>query len=67
MGNSTGLTPVHVNRTLRRLKELGLLDRKGRKITILDRPGLDALASRRRIARRSKLDWLPPTRAVERD
>lgn len=62
IGDATGLTPVHVNRTLRRLKELGLLDRKGRKVTILDRTGLDALAGRRPLTRRSRLDWLPPSR-----
>jgi CRP-like cAMP-binding protein len=36
-----GLTNVHVNRTLRQLREQGLIELQGRQITILDRPGLE--------------------------
>nr|USU32740.1 Crp/Fnr family transcriptional regulator [Methylobacterium sp. OTU13CASTA1] len=40
----TGLTPVHVNRTLQTLRQRGLLTLKGRRLTILSRPGLERLA-----------------------
>jgi CRP-like cAMP-binding protein len=39
-----GLTPVHVNRTLKELREQGLLTFTGHRVRILDRPGLVRLA-----------------------
>ena len=36
MGEATGLTSVHVNRTLRRLRETGLAEMQGRECRILD-------------------------------
>ncbi|MDQ0250441.1 Crp/Fnr family transcriptional regulator [Sphingomonas sp. Sphisp140] len=39
-----GLTGVHVNRVLRELREAGLADFRGGRVTIHDRPGLEALA-----------------------
>ena len=44
LADTTGLTPVHVNRTLRELRREGLIElRKGR-LKILDLPRLRALA-----------------------
>lgn len=39
-----GLTVVHVNRTLQELRRSGLIESENRHITILDKPGLEALA-----------------------
>ncbi len=44
LSDCTGLTPVHVNRTLRDLRERGLMDFRGRRVTIHDLNGLMALA-----------------------
>jgi CRP-like cAMP-binding protein len=39
-----GLTPVHVNRTLRELRERGLVEFRNRRVRILDFPGLKRVA-----------------------
>lgn len=39
-----GLTPVHINRTLKQLREQGLVEFKGGRVTILDLPGLERVA-----------------------
>lgn len=39
-----GLTPVHVNRTLRELRERGLVEFRGRRVTIHDLAGLQRVA-----------------------
>ncbi len=44
LSDCTGLTPVHVNRTLRELRERGLMEFRGRRVTIMDMTGLIALA-----------------------
>ena len=44
IGDALGLTAVHVNRTLRKLREDGLLALKGRTLAILDPDGLAAIA-----------------------
>lgn len=44
LADCTGLTPVHVNRTLRKLRERGLMDFRGRRVTILDMDGLRSVA-----------------------
>ncbi|MBD8677295.1 helix-turn-helix domain-containing protein [Sphingomonas sp. CFBP 13720] len=44
LSDCTGLTPVHVNRTLRELRERGLMDFKGKRVVIHDLAGLKALA-----------------------
>ncbi len=44
LADTTGLTDVHVNRSLRNLKEQGLIELKGKRLTILDLPRLRALA-----------------------
>jgi len=40
IADMTGLTPIHVNRTLRHLSESGLIERSGTSLTILDLPAL---------------------------
>jgi CRP-like cAMP-binding protein len=44
IGDALGLTPVHVNRTLRALKEIGALEIEGRIFRIPDWPRLAAIA-----------------------
>ena len=40
LADATGLTTVHVNRTLQRLREEGLIAVEDRRVTVLDRAGL---------------------------
>jgi CRP-like cAMP-binding protein len=40
LADATGLTTVHVNRTLQRLREEGLIAMDGKRVTVLDRAGL---------------------------
>jgi CRP-like cAMP-binding protein len=40
LADATGLTAVHVNRTLQRLREEGLIVSEGKRLTVLDRAGL---------------------------
>jgi CRP-like cAMP-binding protein len=44
LADTTGMTPVHVNRSLGALRRAGLIARKGRHLTILDLPRLMAVA-----------------------
>ena len=44
LAEALGLTHVHINRTLRKLTEQGLVKFRGGKVTILDLEGLEALA-----------------------
>jgi DNA-binding transcriptional regulator LsrR (DeoR family) len=44
IADALGLTPVHVNRTLRALREDGLIAMDGRSITILDFEALALLS-----------------------
>jgi CRP-like cAMP-binding protein len=44
LADATGLTPVHVNRMLQRLREEGLIAIEGKRWTVLDPPGLRAAA-----------------------
>lgn len=44
LADTTGLTGVHVNRTLQDLRRRGLIELKGGRLTILDLPRLRALA-----------------------
>jgi CRP-like cAMP-binding protein len=39
-----GLTPVHINRTLRELRERGLVEFRNARVRILERPGLERVA-----------------------
>jgi CRP/FNR family transcriptional regulator, anaerobic regulatory protein len=62
IGDATGLTAVHVNRTLRVLSETGLIARMPGAIRILDQARLARLAHH--IPRPERFDtaWLPPAR-----
>ena len=44
LADTTGLTPVHVNRTLKELRQQGLIEIKRRRLKILDLPRLRTLA-----------------------
>ncbi len=44
LADATGLTPVHANRTLQKLKADGLVERSGRVIRVLDPAGLKRVA-----------------------
>ncbi|TFI56808.1 Crp/Fnr family transcriptional regulator [Sphingomonas parva] len=44
IADATGLTAVHVNRMLRELSEDGVISRKGRRISIVDWPGMQQVA-----------------------
>ena len=59
IGDATGLTAVHVNRTMRALVEQGLIERSSGAIRILDQSRLSRVANH--VARKERLDtsWLP--------
>jgi CRP-like cAMP-binding protein len=44
LADATGMTPVHVNRTLKQLREEGLVEIRDRTVKVLDLPGLKAVA-----------------------
>ncbi len=44
LSDCTGLTPVHVNRTLRELRERGLVEFRAKRVRLIDLAGLRALA-----------------------
>jgi CRP-like cAMP-binding protein len=44
LGDTTGLSNVHVNRTLQELRRQGLIELRGRRLTILNLPRLRAIA-----------------------
>ncbi len=44
LGECLGLTAVNVNRTLRELRERGLMEFRGHEVSILDRAGLERIA-----------------------
>lgn len=45
MADATGLTPVHVNRMLRQLREKGMIDYRDRRLVVLDGPAMATLAN----------------------
>jgi CRP-like cAMP-binding protein len=44
LGDTMGLSNVHVNRSLQKLRRRGLIEFKGRRLTILNLPRLRAVA-----------------------
>ena len=44
LADATGLTPVHVNRTLKQLRDEGLIELRGRVLKVLDAPRLKDVA-----------------------
>ncbi len=62
IGDLTGLTAVHVNRTMRVLVEQGLVARAGNMLRILDRDRLARLANYSSRQERIDQAWLPSAR-----
>ncbi|TCP36104.1 Crp/Fnr family transcriptional regulator [Sphingomonas sp. BK235] len=62
IGDLTGITAVHVNRTLRVLREEGLIEQKGHLFQILDLERLQAIAPIRPRTPRFEPDWLSSSR-----
>jgi CRP/FNR family transcriptional regulator, anaerobic regulatory protein len=59
IGDATGLTAVHVNRMLRSLASLGLIERRGSMMTVLDERALKRMANWMEHEEIPKPDWLP--------
>jgi CRP-like cAMP-binding protein len=62
IGDLTGLTAVHVNRTMRVLGEQGLIARSGNMLRILQHDRLARVANYNRRQAAVDRNWLPPTR-----
>jgi CRP/FNR family transcriptional regulator, anaerobic regulatory protein len=62
IGDLTGLTAVHVNRTMRALAEQGLIERSGTMLRIVDIKRLARVANRDHQGVAVETSWLPPTR-----
>lgn len=62
IGDATGLTAVHVNRTMRALDEQGLIARSGGIVRLLDEARLARTANHVRREEKFDLGWLPPAR-----
>lgn len=63
MGDLTGLTAVHVNRTMRVLADQRLIQRSGNRLHILDAERLARVAGLSPRAAAINTSWLPPARA----
>ncbi|CAA9486380.1 MAG: hypothetical protein AVDCRST_MAG91-305 [uncultured Sphingomonadaceae bacterium] len=59
IGDATGLTKVHVNRTLKELDASGLIERHGRVIKILDESAMIELADYKDRHGHIATDWFP--------
>lgn len=59
-GDAVGLTPVHVNRTMRALEAQGLISRALKHVYLDDVDGLRALAGSHQHRTVRSPDWLPP-------
>jgi CRP-like cAMP-binding protein len=60
IGDLTGLTAVHVNRTMRVLSEQGLISRNGNVLRILQPDRLARMANYNRRHEMIDASWLPP-------
>jgi len=60
IGDATGLTAVHVNRTLRALEEQGLIERTRSTLRLVDPVRLARIAHRPARLERLRDSWLPP-------
>lgn len=60
IGDATGLTKVHVNRTLKELDACGLIERHGRVVTIRDEQAMVELADYKDRYGHVATDWFPP-------
>jgi len=61
IGDILGLTGVHVNRVTRRFADLGLLERRGKRLHILDRAKLASVGMHLPRQRLVNPHWLPAT------
>lgn len=59
IGDATGLTKVHVNRTLKEMDGNGLIERQGRTVTILDEAAMIDLADFKDRLGDIATDWFP--------
>lgn len=59
IGDATGLTKVHVNRTLKELDVSGLIERRGRVIKVLDEQAMVELADFKDRHGHIATDWFP--------
>jgi CRP-like cAMP-binding protein len=64
IGDMTGLTPVHVNRTLRALDVEGVLLRQHGKVTFLDQEALREIAELTQHTLAMGFQWLPPAHPI---
>lgn len=62
IGDATGNTGVHVNRTFRDLRESGVIHKAGRRVQVTDLAQLERISGRKPRARRTRPDWLPASR-----
>lgn len=62
IGDLLGLTPIHVNRTIRSMEREGLIARVGRRITLLDLPSLHNLSPLPQRKPVFEPSWLPAPR-----
>ncbi len=65
LGDATGLTKEHVNRSLRVWEKTGLIEREGRLIRITDVAALSARVDYRDRLAFVATDWLPSSRAAD--
>jgi CRP-like cAMP-binding protein len=61
IGDATGLTSVHVNRTINSLRRNGIFEQSGKVVRLIDRDQLDSVVGRKRPTRSAKMQWLPPS------
>ena len=59
IGDSIGLTSVHVNRMIRQMEEEGLISRSNGRITLRDLPRLEEIGHYTNRQKDMDLDWLP--------
>lgn len=62
IGDATGLTAVHVNRTLRALQEQGLIERSRSTLRLIDPDRLARIANLQTRREQLQADWMPPPR-----
>lgn len=63
LGDALGLTKVHVNRTFREMEARGMIARSGRRLTLLDEPGLKAFTGFVDRYETVATEWLPAAAA----
>jgi CRP/FNR family transcriptional regulator, anaerobic regulatory protein len=59
IGDSVGLTSVHVNRMIRQMEQEGLISRSNGRVTLLDLARLEDIGHYTNRLKDMNLDWLP--------